>query len=307
MPPLDLFRFLILAAIWGASFLFMRVASPEFGPVPLILVRVGVALLCLAPFILKAEIRASIRAHAGTLVLVGIMNSALPFCLLAFATLRLEAGSTSLLNATTPLFAAVIGFAWLGLPLNRFQVFGLFMGILGVVMLTWGNISFKPGASGWAIVAALGASCSYGLSVHITRRRLLDVPARVFVGGGLIAATLVLIPISLPFWPLTLPSPGAWACALALAVFSTAFAYLLFFQLIARIGATSTAAVTFVIPVFATLWGALFLDEQLNLQVLAGMAVILAGTVFTTASSMGKSRKIFSRRAEYSKGAENRD
>ena len=282
MRTIDVLTLLFLAAIWGASFLFMRMASPEFGPVPLMFVRVGGAMLCLLPVILRKEYRGYLRSHAKPLILVGIFNSAIPFVLFSFATLSLEAGFTSLLNATTPLFAAVIGFAWLRQPLTRAQVLGLLLGVAGVVILSWGRLSFKPGGTGWAIMAGLiGAAC-YGFILHVTRRHLKDVPAPVSAGGGLIWATLALLPFAIPLWPDVAPSAGAWGCALALAVACSALAYVLLFRLVARIGATPTATVTFIIPVFAIVWGAIFLHEALSTQVMAGMALTFVGTGFVT-------------------------
>ena len=281
MRPVDFFRLLLLSAIWGASFLLMRVAAPSFGPVPLIFLRVACAALFFLPLLLRQEVREQLLRHWRPLAVVGIFNSAVPFSLLAFSTLSLEAGFTSLLNATTPLFAAAVGAIWLRLALRRGQILGLVLGFSGVAILSWGHLSFHQGGTGWAIVASLVASLSYGASAHIVRRHLAGVPPMVVATGVMIAATLAILPLGLWLWPRTLPPASAWACAVALAVVCTALAYLLYFSLISRAGATNASTVTFIIPVFAILWGNLLLGEQLTAQIALGMGVILLGTAFT--------------------------
>ena len=282
MRAIDSLSLIFLAAIWGASFLFMRVASAEFGPVPLVLVRVGVAMLCLLPIILRKPYRGYLYTHARPLFLVGILNSALPFCCFNFASLSLEAGFTSLLNATTPLFTAWIGWFWWKQPLSRSQRWGLLLGLIGVAVLAGNKLTFKAGGTGWAVLAGLAGAACYGIILHITRRDLVDVPAPVSAGGGLIWATLVIAPCAIPLWPDAPISASAWGCALGLALLSSALAYVLLFWLVARVGATSTATVTFIIPVFAIFWGWLFLGEQLTLQVALGMGLTFLGTGFVT-------------------------
>lgn len=280
MRTADLVKLFGLSAVWGASFLFMRVAAPAFGPIPLMLIRVGTALLCFSPFLLRAEIRAGMRRQAKHLAVVGLLSTALPFCLLAFATLSLEAGFTSLINATTPLFAASVGAVWLKIPLKKVQALGLFIGVLGVLILVWGKLSFTPGGVGWAIAAGLLATFSYGVSVHYTRRFLTDAPALVTSAGSMVSGTVALLPLGLAFWPEANPSLLEWGCGLALGVFCTALAYVIFFDVIARTGATNASTVTFMVPGFAIIWGALFLGETLTLRVVVGMLVTLAGTAF---------------------------
>ncbi|MDQ8201163.1 DMT family transporter [Pelagicoccus enzymogenes] len=281
MQVADLAKLFGLSAVWGASFLFMRVAAPAFGPIPLMLIRVGTALLCFAPFFMRASVRAGLRVHAKHLAVVGLLSTAVPFSLIAFATLSLEAGFTSLINATTPLFAASVGAVWLKIPLKRIQLLGLFIGVLGVLILVWGKLSFTAGGAGWAIAAGLLATLSYGISVHYSRRYLTDVPALVTSAGSMVSGTLALLPLGLALWPEVNPSWLEWGCGVALGVFCTALAYVIFFDVIARTGATNASTVTFMVPGFAILWGALFLGETLSPRVVAGMLVTLAGTAFT--------------------------
>ncbi|MEM7351447.1 MAG: DMT family transporter [Acidobacteriota bacterium] len=280
MRPADFLRLLLLSAIWGASFLFMRIAAPSFGPIPLILCCLGSAALFFAPLLLRRDVRRQLVRYRWPLAVVGVFNSAVPFSLLAFSTLSLEAGFTALLNATTPLFAAAVGAIWLRIALARGQILGLVLGFAGVAILSWGNLDFREGGTGWAIVASLAAGLSYGISAHIAKRGLADVSSVVVATGTMIAATVATLPLGLWLWPATPPDPTSWASAIALGIACTALAYLLYFDLIAKAGATNASTVTFVVPVFAIVWGNLLLDEQLTLQIVLGMAVTLLGTAF---------------------------
>ena len=274
----DTARLLLLAIIWGASFLLMRIAAPEFGPVPLIFLRSAVAAVCFAAVFRVARNRALLRQHLGAFVLLGIVNTALPFSLLAYSTLSLEAGFTSLLNATTPIFAAVIGAAMFSTPLRKTQVLGLAVALTGVAILSWDRLSFKPGGSGLAVIAALAASASYGVAVNFTKHQLATIPPQVVSAGALVMSSLVLLVPGLILWPEETPSTRAWSSALLLAVVCTALAYALFFSLLKRSGAMAASSVTFLIPLFAILWGAAILGETIDPQLLLGMLVTLAGT-----------------------------
>lgn len=277
MTAPDAFRLLLLAIIWGASFLLMRIAAPEFGPVPLILVRSVGAILCIGIVFRHAHHRALFRKHLGRFFFLGIVNTALPFSLLAYSTLSLEVGFTSLLNATTPIFAAIIGAAVFSTPLRKPQVVGLFIALGGVAILSWDSLSFKPGGSGMAVLAALAASASYGVSVNFTKHRLAGIPPELVSAGALLMASLILVVPGIWLWPATPPSNRAWLSALLLAAVCTAVAYAIFFNLLTRTGAMATSSVTFLIPVFAILWGTT-IGEHIDTQLFVGMLVTLAGT-----------------------------
>ncbi|QNM94699.1 DMT family transporter [Chitinimonas koreensis] len=278
MKPSDLAELILLAALWGASFLFMRVAAPAFGPVALIFVRVALATLCLLPVLLWRREAGAIRRHALPLAVVGLLNSALPFCLFAWATLSLSAGFTAVLNATTPLWSALVAYLWLRSPLPATRVAGLAIGFVGVVVLVWGKVSFKPGGDGFAIVAALAATLSYGIAANYTKQKLAGVAPLVVATGSQGAAALMLLPLAAWLWPPQSPPAQAWQAAIALAAACTALAYFLYFRLIAHVGPSKAVAVTFLIPLFAIAWGGLFLAEALTPAMIAGGAVILAGT-----------------------------
>lgn len=282
MKPRDVLDLVVLAALWGGSFLFMRVAAPEFGPLALIELRVAIAATFLVLVSAARKRLAPLRRHAVPLVGVGIFSSALPFCLLAYATLSLTAGFASILNATTPLWGAIVAYLWLRERLAPWQVVGLAIGLLGVLALVWGKVSFRPDGTGLAIVAGLAASLSYGAAASFTKRYLSGVDPLVAATGSQVGASLVLAPLALAAWPARPVSIEAWLSVIVMGIASTGIAYMLFFRLIARVGPARAITVTFLVPVFAVLWGALLLDEALTVQMAAGGLVVLAGTVLAT-------------------------
>ncbi len=281
MSRRDGIDFVLLAAIWGASFLFMRVGAPEFGPLALIGLRSGIAALCLLPLALLRERNTRMFSHLRELAVVGIVNALIPFTLLAYAAISLTAGFTALINATTPLWAAVVGLFWLNAKLSKLQWVGLALGGIGMVVLTWGKVDFMPGGSGLAIVAGLIATLAYGFSTHYTKKKLSGVSPMGVATGSQTAGALMLLPFAIAYWPAVMPSAKAWIAVILLAVLATAFALILYFRLIARLGGQKASTVTFLIPVFAVAWGAVFLGETVTLQMALGGAIVLAGTALT--------------------------
>ena len=286
MKPRDLFELLLLAAIWGASFLFMRLGAAEFGPVALTAMRVTGAALCLSPVLLLQGQAAQLRRHWRAIALVGVATSALPFILFSIAALAINAGLSAIFNATTSMWAGLIAWVWLGEPLTRNRIVGLLLGFAGVVGLAWDKASLAPGEHGvspaLAIAACLAAALCYGIAANYTRRRLHDAPPMMVAASTQIAASLVLALPAWWRWPATPPSTTAWASLAGLAVICTAFAYILYFRLIAHVGAVRASTVTLLIPLFAVVWGALFLGETLTPTLLLYCGVILVGTALTT-------------------------
>ena len=282
MAQVDLLRFLSLAAIWGSSYMFMRIAAPGFGPLPLVLLRLSGATLFFLPWLLRPPVRTLLRRNLRGLFVLGAMNSAIPFTLLAFSTLRLQAGYTAVLGATVPMFAVAIDALWWRHPLSRQRLIGLALGFAGVVILAWHHFDFGHGGSGWAVLSTLGASACYACAAHFGKRHFAGQPVMLPAAGSMLASTLMVIPLGCWLWPATRPPPLDWLAVGALAVVCTACAYLLYYQLISRIGATALTGVAFVIPVFGVLWGALFLHEQITAPIVTGMLMTLAGTAFTS-------------------------
>lgn len=278
MKSLDLFELFALAAIWGASFLFMRLGAHEFGPLVMAALRVTVASLALLPLLAARQGLGELRREWKPLLVIGLLNSAIPFALFSFAALSITAGLSSILNATTPLWGALIAWAWLRQGLSGWRVLGLALGFAGVLFLAWDKASFKPGGSGWALAACLLATFCYGLAANFSKRYTVHIqPMAVATGSQVFAALLLAVP-ALFYWPEAMPSAKAWMGVLMLGLLCSALAYLLYFRLMSRIGPTNTIAVTFLIPVFAVLWGFLFLGELFTLHMAAGCAIVLLGT-----------------------------
>jgi drug/metabolite transporter (DMT)-like permease len=278
----DLSELVGLAALWGASFLFMRLGAAEFGPVALAAVRVGGAAMVLLPLLRWRGQVGELRRHWRSIFVVGITNSALPFLGFSYAALSITAGLSSIFNASSPLFAAVLGWLWLKDRPSGPRIAGLAIGFAGVLGLAWEKASFKPGGSGWAIVACLAAALMYGLSANYTKRRLQGVAPLAVAAGSQLSAALVLAVPAMWWWPATMPSARAWAMVALLAVLCTGVAYLMYFRLIAHVGPANAITVTFLIPAFAMLWGWLFLAEPLTVAMVLGCAVILFGTALAT-------------------------
>ncbi|MCB1957541.1 MAG: DMT family transporter [Rhodocyclaceae bacterium] len=281
MTRRDGFDLFLLAAIWGASFLFMRVAAPAFGPGPLIELRVGVAALVLLPFLVRHRQLSYLRSHLGPLAFIGLSNSALPFVLYAWALLALPAGFAAVANASAPLWAALVAWLWLHDRLERRAVVGLALGFAGVLVLSWRRLGFDDSGSGWAVLACLAATLSYGIAANYTKRHLTGVPPLAVAGASQLFAALMLLPLALIQWPAHMPGAGPWLAVIVLGVACTGLAYFLYFRLIERVGPARAISVTFLVPLFGMLWGVLFGDESVTANMLAGCAIILAGTALT--------------------------
>ena len=278
--------FLLLAAIWGASFLFMRLAAIELGALPTAALRVGIASLFLLPLLVAKGHWPALRAHWKPVLFVGVLNSGLPFALYAFAVMHITTGFSSILNATVPLFGALVAWVWLGDKPGLSRTVGLTIGFGGVVLLAGGQASFKPNASGiapaWAVLACLAATTCYALSASFTKKHIPSLPPLVTATGSQIGATLALALPALWFHPSQLPSASAWGALVALGVLCTGIAYILYFRLIDRAGPSRALTVTFLIPVFAIAYGVLLLGEEVTPWMLVCGVVILAGTALSS-------------------------
>lgn len=282
MRPRDVVELVVLAALWGAAFLFMRIAVPAFGPVALAALRVAGAALLLVPLLaLRGELPA-LRRHWRPIAVVGVTNSALPFLCFAYAALSLDAGLSSILNAASPLFAASIAWAWLGDRMTPARVAGLVIGFAGVVWIASDRSGFRAGGSAWAVAACVFAAVCYGFSSAFTKRHLTGVPPLAVAAGSQVAAALVLVAPAAMFWPGARPSAAAWSMAAVLAIVCTGVAYILYFRLIANAGPVNAIAVTFLVPIFAVVWGEIFLAERMTVPLATGCAVIFLGTALAT-------------------------
>ncbi len=282
MKTRDLVDLFVLGAIWGASFLFMRVAAPEFGAIPLIFARVGIAAIFLIAVLARRGGLSQLYPNAAQLTFLGAVNSAIPFSLFAYAVLFVTAGFASVLNATAPLFGALVAFIWLRERLAPSRSVGLIIGFAGVLVLVWGRVSVAGDGGGIAVLAGLSAAVLYGISASYVKKRLSDVDPFVIATGSLIAATVMLFPLAILYWPQTPPGRVSWVSAVLIGVICTGIAYILYFRLLSRIGPSKTLAVTYLIPAFGVLWGHLLLDEPITASMVVGCTVILVGTTLAT-------------------------
>lgn len=281
MKASDLAELLLLSALWGGSFLFMRIAAPVLGPVWLIELRVLIAGIVLLPLLVRLKAGSVIRANLKSLFLVGCLNSALPFLLLAFASVSLPAGYTSILNATTPLFGMVVATLWYQEKLTLGRLLGLGLGFVGVVILIgWQTLAMTPTVVA-SVVAGLLAAVAYAFAAPYAKRQLTGVSPLVTTTVSQLSAAIALIPL-LPFTiPTAMPPANVMLVVLALAVFSTALAYILYFRLIQNVGSSKALTVTYLVPAFAMVWGWAALNEPITVAMVMGCSFILLGTAIS--------------------------
>ncbi|MEM9508004.1 MAG: DMT family transporter [Cyanobacteria bacterium P01_E01_bin.35] len=274
----DSLELITLAAVWGASFLFMRIAAPSLGPVLLIELRVLLAGLTLLMLSIRLNLISEIRQRLVPLFVVGCINSAIPFVLFAITSLYLPAGFSSILNATAPLFGTLIASFWLREKLTLSQFSGLIVGFAGVTTLVgWTKIPVTLSFI-LAVAAGLVASALYAIAAPYAKQKLAGVSPIAVATGSQLSAAIVLFPITPWFLPSAFPSWTVILVTIALGLFSTAWAYVMYFRLISNIGASKSLIVAYLIPLFAMLWGALILGEPITKSMIVGCSLILTGT-----------------------------
>ena len=275
MTPRQIAMLLGLASLWGASFLFMRVAVPALGPIALADARVAVAGVALLAYALAIGARPALRARWRDYLLLGAVNAALPFSLLSAAELEIEASLAAVLNAMAPMCGAIVGAVWLRQRVTLGAKVGLALGVAGVALVVGLSPFELDLAFVLAVLACLAAAFAYGVGANVVRVRFAGEPPLAMAIGQQLAAAVVLLPL-LPVVPVrAAPDAVEVACLLGLALGSTGIAYLLYFRLLAELGPTGGMTVIFVVPVFGVLWGALFLGEAIHLATVLGGAVIL--------------------------------
>jgi drug/metabolite transporter (DMT)-like permease len=278
----------LLGAIWGASFLFIRVAAQPFGPLALMFTRVIVAGLLLLAYAAFVQQIPHLRAHWREFVMLGALNSALPFVLIAFSQLTLNASLAAIINSMTPLFTALIAALWGSEELTWQKVMGVILGIIGVAVLVGGSPLELTSTVVIAALASVAAAFFYGLAANYAARHFTGMrPLHTSIGQLLGASVVLLLPAAATI-PQTLPPTSAIGALLALTLLSTSCAYLLYFYLLNNVGATRAASVTFLVPVFGTIWGIIFLNEPFNVGMLVGGAIILASVGLVLSSRYRK-------------------
>lgn len=279
MTPLDLARLILLSAIWGSSFIFMKILAPVLGPSATACLRLLIAGGFLCCYMLWRKQNLGWREELRHYLIIGIVNSALPFYLYSLAALSLPAGYSVILNASSPLWGALFSAFWLQDPLNLRKIIGMILGAIGVSFVSRADHSSLGQAAGAAILACLLAALCYGLAGVYTKKFAKHLKPLPLAAGSQCLAGLCLLPQSLALgfpWPF---APKIWLSLLALALLCSAVAYLLYFSLIASVGPTKALTVTFLMPLFGMLWAYLFLGEHINAGMIFGCAGIIAGTL----------------------------
>ena len=290
MRRIDVYDLLLLAAIWGGSFLFIRLSVGDFGPIALSGMRTLIAGAALLPVLLWRNKIPMLRDYWRSIIFVGLFNSALPFIFFNFATMTLPAGTMSIINALTPLWGAAIAWVWIKDTLPPLRMLGLMVGFSGILVLVWDKLSFHDTASIYAVIAGVAAPIFYGIAASYTKKYLMNTDPIATAASSLIAAGIVLLPFTLYTWPTTPISITAWAALVGLGLVCTAIAYILYYRLLVRVGPPRAMTVAFLIPVFGVLWGWLFLDESITLRIVLGGGVILLGTALATGFVGGRKK-----------------
>jgi drug/metabolite transporter (DMT)-like permease len=264
--------------------LLMKLGALEFGPWMMAFIRVLLAALFLLPLLAWRRQMGALRAHYKPILAVGALNSGIPFVLFAFSVLHINTGLSSILNATTPLWGAIVAWVWLRDKPAPLRILGLIIGFAGVAALAWDKATFKAGATspGLAVLACLGATLCYGISASFTKKYLTGVPPLASATGSQIGAALLLLIPAATHLPAQAPSARAWVAIVLLALLCTAVAYVMYFRIIAKLGPARAIAVTFLIPVFGVAYGTLFLGEVMTARMLLCGAVIVLGTALST-------------------------
>ncbi len=288
MKAKDLVDLVLLAAVWGASFLFMRMGAPDFGIVPLVQLRLAIAAIFLLPVLYLRVGFAEFRPDWLPLTLLGFFNSAIPFLLLTYSTLYVTAGFSSVINATAPLWGALIAWLWLSEKLQPTGIIGVVLGFAGVAVLAGDKDSLAVPGSALAAAAAVAGAFFYGIGANYAKRYTRHLRSLSVATGSMLYPAILLAPFAIWLWPASSPSVTAWVAVVLMGIASTGFAYILYFRLIANVGPTRAITVAYLIPVFAVVWGALVLDERVTPLMIVGCLVIFVGTALVTGILPGR-------------------
>jgi drug/metabolite transporter (DMT)-like permease len=264
----------LLGAIWGGSFLFMRVAAGEFGAFALVEARLALGALILLPFLWQARAQFTPRLWL-TIAGIAAVNSVVPFSLFAWGAERAPAGIGAITNALQVMFATLVACVFYGERIGALRVCGLGAGFVGVAILASGRTG---GVSVWpAALAGAGASLCYGVGINLVRRYLTSLPSAAVAAANLLCGSLLLAPLAMYCWPTQPISVHSWLSALLLGTLCTGIAFVLYYRLTGRLGATRTSTVTYLIPLFGVIWAWLILGEPLTPTMALAAALILAG------------------------------
>ncbi len=281
-----------LGAIWGASYIFIRVAVEPFGPVQLMFIRVALSAIILLAYAKLRRVPLDIRRHWRRFLLLGFLASALPFTLIGWAELTVTASMAAILMSTTPLFTALIAAVALGEPLTVYKMIGALLGIVGVTLTVGGSPMEMNAEVVAATVALLAATLCYSLGGVYAKRSFAGVNSMSLSTGQLIGSSFILAPVSLVDLPMHEVSDTAVLAMLALVVLCTAFAYQLYYYLIISAGPTKALTVTLLVPIFGVIWGALLLQESISPGMIVGLLLVLFSVGLVTGMISPRARDL---------------
>ena len=273
----DWILLIALAAIWGSAFMFIKISAVDFGPILLVTLRLLIAGLVFMPLLLRHQYRLLFKSHLPGIFIIAIISNALPFTLFAFASLGATSNMLGILNGTTAFITTVIAYFWLNESISTKQVIGLGLGFIGILILV------NPANGSTTILASICAligSICYAFNATYLQKYHSNSNKKVLIGWSMLFGGLMMMPIAAFNLPNALPSINSFLALLWLAVVSTGIGYLVFVRLIDKIGAVKTATLTYLLPVFSIIWGAIFLEEQITLIIFGGFIFVMMGMYF---------------------------
>lgn len=279
---------ILLGAVWGSAFMFIKISADDFGPILLVNLRLLLAGALFLPFLLQKKYLAYFKSHFSGILILGIFSNAFPFTMFSYASLGATSNMLGILNGTTAFMTMVVAYFWLKESITPKQIFGIILGFLGIlVLVNPANGSATIGASGFALVGAL----SYSFSGVYIQKYQLNANKFVLIGWAMLFGGLFLTPLSFFNLPDQMPDNNAIAALLWLGIVSTGIAYLGYIRLIEQIGAVRTSTVTYLLPVFSIIWGSIFLQEKITWIIFGGFIFVMIGMYFANNKNTKVSEK----------------
>ena len=274
----------VLGALWGSAFMFIKVATPEFGPIALVNTRLIIASFIFLPILLQKKYIHLLKPIWKQVLVLAILNNAIPFTLFSFASFGADSNILAILNATTAFNTMIIAYIWIGENVSVKQLFGLLLGFIGIFILV------NPQNSETTLISsmsALLASFFYSYSTVYIQRQSVNSNKMVLIGWSIIFSAVIMLPVTIFYLPETIPSISAIGSAVWLGAISTGIGFLGYVRLIDKIGAVKTSTVAYFLPVFGIIWGAVFLDEIISSTIIIGCLIVLIAIYFANSNNRG--------------------
>jgi drug/metabolite transporter (DMT)-like permease len=277
-----------LGALWGSAFMFIKIGTPDFGPIALVNSRLIIASFIFLPILLRKKYLPLLKPIWKHALVISISNNVIPFTLFSYASLGANSNILAILNATTAFNTMIIAYLWLDEKVSTKQIFGLALGFLGVLILV------NPQSSEATLIASLScliASVFYSFSAVFIQKNAAKTNKLVLIGWSLVFSSIIMMPMSYFYLPTKLPSLEATLAVIWLGAISTGFAFLGWVRLIEKIGAVKTSTVAYFLPIFGIIWGNIFLDEIISTTIVVGCLVILVGIFLATSNNSSFKRE----------------